>query len=105
MSNYIFNVYISRRYVYNKMKINEVWNTMNNYSKYLIQENSTVKDALVRLNKLSGNVQTLFVLNKYQIMLGTLTDGDIRRALISGVALENKIEQVSQDRGVFYQVL
>lgn len=76
------------------MKFSYSQDTMNDYSKYIIQKHTTVKEALIKLNELSGNVQTLFVVDKNQVMLGTLTDGDIRRALISGIALEDKIEKV-----------
>jgi len=67
---------------------------MKQYSKYIIQNNSTIKEALVKLNNLSGNVQTLFVVSGNEVMQGTLTDGDIRRALISGITLENKIDKI-----------
>ncbi len=45
-------------------------------------------EALGRLNELSGNSMTLFVVNGDGVMLGTLTDGDIRRGLLDGLSLE-----------------
>ena len=67
---------------------------MKEYSKHIIPKKAIVKDALIMLDKLSGDVQTLFVVDENEIMQGTLTDGDIRRAFISGYTLESKIDKV-----------
>jgi len=67
---------------------------MGDYSKYIISEEASVRDALVALNNLSSETLTLFVVNSEGIMLGTLTDGDIRRKLIEGLTLEDKVYKV-----------
>lgn len=55
----------------------------------------TVKDALVRLNGLpTRDSLTLFVVDTNSILVGTLTDGDIRRALINNISLDSPIIQV-----------
>jgi dTDP-glucose pyrophosphorylase len=64
---------------------------MEDYSKYLIQHTATIKEALVALNNLSSEVLTLFVLNEDGVMLGTLTDGDIRRKLIADCSLNDSV--------------
>jgi dTDP-glucose pyrophosphorylase len=64
---------------------------MKDYSKYLILENATVLDALKLLNELSHDVLVLFVVDQKEQMIGTLTDGDIRRFLIKGGKLENSV--------------
>lgn len=61
-------------------------------NRHIISETDTVIDALARLNGLSGNVMTLLVVNNDNVMTGTLTDGDIRRAILSGVSLEAPIK-------------
>ena len=66
---------------------------MEDFIKYIIDRHATVKEALVRLDKLSNNVLTLFVLDGEQ-MIGTLTDGDIRRAIIRNISLDADVEQV-----------
>ena len=66
---------------------------MEKIEKYIIGRNATIKEALIQLDKLSDNVLTLFVLDGEK-MTGTLTDGDIRRALIRNVTLDASIEQV-----------
>ena len=64
---------------------------MIDFQKYIISEKASIKDALVTLNKLSGDVLTLFVIDKNGCMTGTLTDGDIRRKLVEGYTLEEKV--------------
>jgi len=67
---------------------------MTEYSKYIIHKKASIKNALIKLNELSGDVQTLFVIDENEIMRGTLTDGDIRRALISECTLESEIDKI-----------
>lgn len=62
---------------------------MESFKKYLINQRATIKEALVALNNLSNDALVLFIVDDKQKMLGTLTDGDIRRFLISGGSLEN----------------
>ena len=74
---------------------------MLDYSKYLISISSTVRDALVQLNNLSDDVLTLFVLDGRKLV-GTLTDGDVRRGLISGVLLTDSIDKIVKKE--FYSI-
>jgi dTDP-glucose pyrophosphorylase len=64
---------------------------MKDYQKYIIPDTSSIKDALIALNDLPNDVLTLFVLDKNDCMVGTLTDGDIRRKLIIGVTLDENV--------------
>lgn len=67
---------------------------MKDYQKYLISTHATIKDALVSLNDLSNDTLVLFVQNDNQQMIGTLTDGDIRRYLIRGGNLNDSVQLV-----------
>ncbi len=58
-------------------------------TRHSINESATVRDALERLNGLPGGMMTLFITDRHGRVLGTLTDGDIRRALLRGLTLEN----------------
>lgn len=60
---------------------------------HIISCSSTLLDALRRLNDLSGGVMTLFVVDDADVVVGTITDGDLRRALISGATLGDSVEQ------------
>lgn len=49
-------------------------------------------EALSQINDLAPEPLVLFVVDKEQRMVGTLTDGDSRRALIAGASVEDKAE-------------
>lgn len=55
---------------------------------HIISQDSTIIQALDRLNSLSGGSMTLFAVDKASRLTGTLTDGDIRRALLRGLNLD-----------------
>lgn len=59
--------------------------------KYIINQKATIKEALVALDGNTHDWQTLFVVDNTEKMVGTLTDGDIRRALIAGVELSDVV--------------
>lgn len=62
--------------------------------KYIIKESSTIKDALVALNNNSSDALSLLVVNGSDQLVGTLTDGDIRRGLISGAQLTDEASTI-----------
>ena len=51
---------------------------MSDFSRYMVRNDITIREALVALNKLSDDVLVLFVLDAKERLVGTLTDGDIR---------------------------
>lgn len=59
--------------------------------RYTIVDTATVAQTLEHLNELSGGVMTLLVTDADGHMVGTLTDGDVRRALISGTLLSDSV--------------
>lgn len=59
-----------------------------------ISPTQTVRQAMKKINDLSGTSMTLFVINKEGELKGSITDGDIRRALINGGDLEAPVETV-----------
>jgi len=66
---------------------------MNDFSKYTIDKSASVRDALIKLDTLSSDVLTLFVMDGER-PIGTLTDGDIRRFLIEDISLKVSVEKV-----------
>ena len=60
-------------------------------NQYIINEKATLLEALQQLNKLSGKQMVLLVTNHDNVLVGTLTDGDVRRALIDGVSLDDEV--------------
>lgn len=62
--------------------------------KHLIPDTADVMEALGALNSLSGSRMTLFVRNDEGKIKGTVTDGDIRRALLGGIPLSTKVSEI-----------
>ncbi len=67
---------------------------MTDFKRYIVAEDTSIKEALRRLNELSGDVMTLLAVDSRNRMVGTLTDGDVRRAIISGAQLDTQVKQV-----------
>lgn len=60
--------------------------------KYTINNNSKIMEALKKINDFSiGYALVLFVINENTEIIGSLTDGDIRRALLSGLTLDDNV--------------
>lgn len=55
-----------------------------------ISEKDSIIDALRRLDKITNESLTLFVVDSKERMVGTLTDGDIRRYLVAGGTLADE---------------
>jgi dTDP-glucose pyrophosphorylase len=55
---------------------------------YILDRKSSIKDALIKLDKLSGE-GVLFIIENDNILLGSISDGDIRRGLLQGFKLED----------------
>lgn len=70
-------------------------------SKYIIDESLNIGEALVALNQLSNDILTLFVVDGQGRMVGSLTDGDIRRCLIKGVNLDAPVS-MAMNRNFHY---
>lgn len=67
---------------------------MSDFERYILPETATIKDALIALDKNSDDVLTLFIVDKVGKMLGTLTDGDVRRGLIQGIELKDNVTSI-----------
>ena len=61
---------------------------------HTINENITLLEALSCICKLAPEPLVLFVLDEKERMVGTLTDGDSRRALINGASVDDKVEKI-----------
>lgn len=67
--------------------------------KFLSSEGTTIEKALKLINK--GGEKTIFIVDKNNLFLGTLTDGDIRRALIKGFKIKDKITKIYNKKSFF----
>ena len=64
-------------------------------SRHTIDGNATVRETLTALNELSGDSMTLFAVDDKGNLIGSVTDGDIRRALIAGHTTEDKVYDIA----------
>lgn len=62
--------------------------------KYIIHQNQSLLEALTQINSLQQGPLILFVIDDENRMVGTLTDGDARRALIAGASIADKLEKI-----------
>ena len=61
---------------------------------HLIKWDISLLEALSRINSVAPEPLVLFVLDEDNRMVGTLTDGDSRRALIAGASVNDKVEKI-----------
>jgi dTDP-glucose pyrophosphorylase len=77
---------------------------MNLYTNNIISDNSTLKEALSQLNGLpSKDSLTLFVVDHEKKLLGSLTDGDIRRSLLNQFDLGTNVAEIMNKSPKFIQ--
>ncbi len=63
-----------------------------------IESNKTIFDAI---NKLEKNSKKFLIVKKKEKVIGTLTDGDIRRGTLAGHSLEASIENICKKNFVY----
>ena len=71
---------------------------------HLISKNITLLDALAKINALAPEPLVLFVIDEDERMVGTLTDGDSRRALIAGSSVNDKVEKIMHKKFNYMKV-
>lgn len=68
---------------------------MKNFNKHIINNTFSIKQALEKLNSFNSKDDlTLFVINENEQMIGTITDGDIRRGLLNGKNLNSSVMEI-----------
>lgn len=70
----------------------QIWRTV------VLPLKSTIKQAIANLNE--TGLQIVLVLDEGDVLLGTVTDGDIRRGLLRGLALDDSIEHVMRSNSL-----
>lgn len=63
---------------------------MEHFEKYLVTEDYSIKQALIRLDELAADA-TIFIIDSEGNLKGSVTDGDIRRGLINGAQPDDNI--------------
>lgn len=65
---------------------------MINRALHTLSQSATIKDGLEQLNTVNGGA--VFIVDDNDRVLGTITDGDIRRGLLNGKTLDTSIQEV-----------
>ncbi|MBS1488882.1 MAG: nucleotidyltransferase family protein [Bacteroidetes bacterium] len=71
-----------------------------NNSRHLIRRGASVTDALLKLNELGADA-ILFLVDEEQHLLGSLTDGDLRRGFIRGLSFSAALTDFIQPNPVY----
>lgn len=67
---------------------------MMNWRDHIINSSMTVREAMIRLDKLAVVNADIFVVDETSKLLGSVSDGDIRRALIKGSEMSDPVNSV-----------
>ena len=73
---------------------------MSDYKKHLILSGSPIRVALSLLDKLAQDA-ILFVVDERDILIGALTDGDVRRGLLREISIDQSINEIIRDNPRF----
>lgn len=76
---------------------------MEDYSKNIIKSGCTILDALKALNDLHTKYMDLFVEDLNGKVIGVVTDGDLRRGIISGAQLTDSVDTVMNKNFVYFK--
>jgi dTDP-glucose pyrophosphorylase/predicted transcriptional regulator len=71
---------------------------MKNWDKAIISPNIDINLAIKLMNKVA--LRILLVCNKNRVLLGTVTDGDIRRALIDNIDLNMSVKKIMNNKPI-----
>lgn len=73
---------------------------MRHYKEHLILSGISIREALKVLNKLAKDAIS-FVVDENDRLIGSLTDGDVRRGLINGAELDQPVDDIIQSNPRF----
>jgi len=65
---------------------------MNNFNHFLLDEQATIKQAFETIDE--GALKIAIIVNQNKQVIGTISDGDIRRALLKNYTLDDSIENI-----------
>ena len=71
-----------------------------NYKNNLIRNNSTISQAFKTMDKCF--IKCLIILNDKNVVVGTLSDGDLRRAILKKRKLDSKIEKIINKNYLYF---
>ncbi len=66
---------------------------------FIIYDTSTIKESIIKLN--ANGEKTLIVTDKNKILLGTVSDGDIRKSILKKLDINRKVKSFYQKKPFF----
>lgn len=72
------------------------------YKKHLLPKGSLIREALIRLDILAKDA-ILFIVDENNKLIGSLTDGDVRRGLIKGYTINDSVDLIIQAKPRFLE--
>ena len=67
----------------------------------LLNESSSITDAIRILDR--SAIKFLLIINSQQKLLGTITDGDVRRGLLKGLKLQSSVTEIMNRKPIVAQ--
>ena len=75
---------------------------MQTFHRHIADINTSVREALKQLDTLASDA-ILFLVDDNDVLLGSLTDGDLRRGFIKGLEFENHLTEFVQPNPKYIQ--
>ena len=78
-----------------------MYEILKSYSQHIIKKQSSIRDAMKKIDALGSNYTSiinykfLVLLDDSNKLLGTITDGDIRRSILKGENLDSSVENAA----------
>lgn len=72
-----------------------------NIKNHCIKDDVSIVSAIRKINKKNNNLQFLIIVNSKNELIGTLTDGDIRRSLLNGQNLTGNVKEFMYTNPIF----
>jgi len=73
---------------------------LRNYKDHIIKSGTSIRNALTVLDRLAKDA-ICFIVNEQEKLIGSLTDGDVRRGLIKGAELDQVVDDIIQPNPKF----
>ncbi|HYH16698.1 MAG TPA: nucleotidyltransferase family protein [Flavisolibacter sp.] len=75
---------------------------MSNWKQHLVLDSFTIRESMIRLNDLGTVNADVFVVDQAGHLLGSVSDGDIRRALIKGAEVTDPVTSAMVSQCIFF---
>ncbi|MDA9625074.1 nucleotidyltransferase family protein [Candidatus Pelagibacter bacterium] len=80
-------------------KNKELFKDKNLLKEICVNENISIKNTIKKIN--SSAIQAAIVLNKRKKYYGIITDGDIRRALVNRISINDKVKKIVKKKSLY----